>query len=88
MTFDVHAVSAGAFEDWHTKHANSGQSLTESHLRELTKPSVMSAPMYMSLPDKDIYNTIIMKYMMQGSTSEDDSATMDNMSGMDHGSGH
>ncbi len=38
MTFEVNAVSEQAFNDWTTKHAKSGHSLTESHLAELTKP--------------------------------------------------
>lgn len=66
MVFDVHAVSEDEFERWHTSHAASGHVLNEHHLAELSEPSVLSAPMYMSLADKNLYNTIIMKYMGHG----------------------
>ena len=85
MTFAVHAVNQDEFSAWHKKHATSGHELNEMHLAELSKPSIISEPMYMSLPNADIYDTIIMKYM--GGGMPEDGATMEDMSGMDMSGG-
>ena len=85
MTFAVHAVNQDEFSAWHKKHAASGHELNEMHLAELSKPSIISEPMYMSLPNADIYDTVIMKYM--GGGMSDDGATMEDMSGMDMSGG-
>lgn len=85
MTFAVHAVNQDEFSAWHKKHAASGHELNEMHLAELSKPNIISEPMYMSLPNADIYDTIIMKYM--GGGMSDDGATMEDMSGMDMSGG-
>lgn len=69
MVFDTHAVDEAEFEAWHKAHAASGHVLDQHHLAELTKPGVLSAPMYMRLEDKNLYNTIIMKYMGHGGSS-------------------
>ncbi len=66
MVFDVNAVSEDEFSSWHNGHAQSGHVLDERHLAELTEPSIISAPMYMRLEDKQLYDTIIAKYMLHG----------------------
>ncbi len=87
MTFDVHAVSDGAFADWQTKHASSGHVLNAMHFEELAKPSMISEPMYMRLESKDLYTSVVMKYMQEHSSAEaaDHDATMNTMnhSGME-----
>lgn len=72
MEFDVNAVSEDEFASWHKKHSESGHELNAHHLTELTEPSVLNAPMYMRLADKDIYDTIIAKYMMHGGHEKHD----------------
>lgn len=66
MTFDVHSVDEDDFRQWHQRHATSSHTLDQQHLAELTEPGVVAEPMYMRLADKNLYNTIIMKYMGHG----------------------
>lgn len=63
MTFDVKSVSDNEFTKWTNTHASSGHILNEVHLKELSQPSLVSAPMYMKLADKNLYESVIMKYM-------------------------
>ena len=81
MVADVHAVPEDEFAEWHESHAASAHVLNEHHLTELAEPGVLSAPMYMSLADKNLYNTVIMKYMGHGGH---DSGGMSEHSGGSH----
>lgn len=86
MIFDVNAVNQSDFAAWRMQHSMSKIALTEAQLAGLTQPGVMDEPVYMSLPDTKIYDTVIMKYMGHGAMS-DDSATMEDMSGMEMSEG-
>lgn len=70
MVFDTNVVSEDRFEEWYNQHADSGHSLDKQHLAELTEPGLISAPMYMSLADDNLYNSVVMKYMGHGSSSD------------------
>lgn len=82
MTFDVKAVSDDEFTSWTKKHSQSGHVLNDSHLRELSKPSTVSSPMYMRLDDSELYDSVIMKYM--GHDSKQDSSNSEPLHHGDH----
>lgn len=85
MKFRVNVVSSEEFTRWHETNAKSGHVLNEMHFSELQKPNLVPTPMYMSLEDKDLYETIVARYM-HGMSSKDDTKSddMDSKGTMDH----
>lgn len=80
MTFDVNAVNDTTFATWSDGRAKSSDVLTLARLEELSQPGVPEEPLYLKLDDKNIYDSVIAKYMNHGSdTGEADHATMESM---------
>ena len=63
MVFDVNVVDDSQFEQWHSEISKSSTSLDKSMMKKLTQQSIEEQPVYMKLTDKNIYSSVIMKYM-------------------------
>lgn len=86
MKFIARASSQTDFEAWVDKARESPNALNHATYAELTKPSENNpVSTYNSVSD-DLFDSIIMKYMMQSDTPVDGShhETMDNDTAMDH----
>lgn len=74
MTFTVRAGSEEEFGAWVTDAVGSSKELSTESYKELAKPSQNVAPEQFRLRTQDLYDTVIMKYMMpeetHGNTSE------------------
>jgi cytochrome o ubiquinol oxidase subunit 2 len=76
MTFNTHAVSSDEFNQWvNSVKATYPQQLSQDEYNQLVKPSEYVQPKYYGSIDDELYNNIIMKFMMP---------SMDNMQGMGH----
>jgi len=64
MTFNVKAVSDSGFDNWMGKAEISPTHLGSSSYTTLAKPGVQKSPTYYSSVDQNLYDTIVMKYMM------------------------
>ncbi len=81
MKFIARASSQAAFEQWIQSVKHSPQNLTESNYTSLSQPSEYNPPAYYAAVEKNLYNKIVMKYMMpQPSTPI--SPVMQNMDNM------
>ena len=67
MKFNAEAVSEGNFADWVAKVKASPKTLSHADYTQLAEPDdhLVPATYYASLP-KDLYDTVVMKYMMPG----------------------
>lgn len=90
MTFTAEVMPEVDFASWTLtapeKAMKAGDMIDESTYKMLAKPSVISQPQTYHLMDKNLYSTIMMKYMGHGqsdSTHSSDSHDHD-MSTMDH----
>jgi len=73
MTFTAKSTSQTDFDQWVTSVRQGQHYLTQDEYAKLAKPSQNNAPAYYTLGEPDLYNEIMMKYMMPAS---------DNMAGM------
>jgi cytochrome o ubiquinol oxidase subunit 2 len=64
MVFTAVAESEEDFEKWVEETKNSGASLTLANYQELKEPSVCKSPLFYQLDQEDLYESIVMKYMM------------------------
>lgn len=64
MNFQTHARSSADFKDWVNKVKQSPQSLSPSAYQALAKPSQPKAPMYFANSQPNLYNSIVLKYML------------------------
>ena len=80
MTFDARSVSAGDFDAWVDQVKQSSSTLDGDSYAALAQPSTYVPPAYYGSVVGDLYDTIIMNYMMPSSTM------MPGMPGMDMGS--
>lgn len=64
MTFTVRAGSDQEFDAWVWNAAKTSQSLTHDSYSELAKPSENVKPAQYKLAEQDLYDTVVMKYMM------------------------
>lgn len=80
MKFDVNAVNDKTFDIWVEGRSKSDDVLSQTRLEELTEPGVPDTALYLRLEDKDIYDSVIAKYMSHGSPmSEGSHGTMEHM---------
>lgn len=81
MRFVAKAVSQTDFDSWVTSVKKSSTSLTSSEYEQLIKPSENNPRILYSSADKNLYNNIVVKYMMPQTQSTDDH--QNSMPGMD-----
>lgn len=62
MKFKVKSVSSQDFREWTSLHSGSMHTLDRVHFDELASPGTISAPMYMSLKEPDIFDYALSKY--------------------------
>jgi len=85
MKFIARATSQSNFNQWLASVKQSSDILNSSAYDDLAKPSENNSTVLYSSVDKNLYNSVMMKYMMPQSempTTANSSSTM-NMSGMD-----
>ena len=70
MRFTTKASSREDFESWVRTTKQTPKALSRAEYTELAEPEGNIAPMYYRTFDKDLYDTIIMKYMEPGAQSE------------------
>lgn len=63
MDFSVPVVSKSDFKNWSEKALKSPNMMDEATYTSLAKPSVVAEPKTYMLMDKELYDTILMKYM-------------------------
>jgi len=66
MDFRVRATPQDEFDSWVQGIQHSNQPLTQTAYQQLAKPSMNVAPAFYTLPDKGLYDTVVMKYMAPG----------------------
>jgi cytochrome o ubiquinol oxidase subunit 2 len=83
MNFMAKSRTKADFDAWvqQTKHLDTG--LDEATYKTLAEPDVKERPLYYSLKDVDLYDKIIMKYMMPPVKNDDSHETHHDMH-MDH----
>lgn len=70
MTFVTKATSRADFDGWvHSIHGK-GETLTQKTYDSLARPNVLDAPRTYSLQDTELYDRVVMKYMMPADASE------------------
>lgn len=87
MNFIVHSVSDDTYTKWLTTTQNSSNILDESRYSTLAKPGVEKQASAYKLTNKDLYDTILMKYMTPTKkTTPSDKKSIDTTpsSAMDH----
>lgn len=89
MTFTAKVMPEVDFTSWTLtapeKAMKAGDMIDESTYKMLAKPSIIAKPQTYHLMDKELYNTIVMKYMGHGQSSSTHSGESHDMSTMDHG---
>lgn len=68
MHFTAHAATSADFATWVQKTQQSTKSLDETSYNQLAKPAAVKAPLFYKLSDQNLYDTIVMKYMMPAPT--------------------
>ena len=76
MTFTAKSVTQGNFDAWVERVKKSPQALTTGTFNDLNQPSQNVPPEYFSSTQKDLYTTIVMKYMAHPSPPSDHSDYM------------
>jgi cytochrome o ubiquinol oxidase subunit II len=71
MNFTVRASSQQEFDQWTEDIRQSSPGLDSITYGELAKPGATDQPTFYSLADPDLYDKIIMKYMMPPSSQQD-----------------
>ena len=64
MNFITHVSSQKEFDQWVKRVQKSPQKLTLKKYDDLAKPTQYDAPQYFSAPANDLFNTVIMRFMM------------------------
>jgi cytochrome o ubiquinol oxidase subunit 2 len=64
MNFTAKATSKKEFDNWIRTVGNSTTNLSMDEYTLLSRPSKAEKPLYYASADKDLYDTVIMKYMM------------------------
>lgn len=85
MKFNVYAKSTSDFNTWVATARNVKSTMNTQTLDQISKPSLMKETVYV-LGDKDLYNTVVMKYMkgmMPDSNSQSTSTKSTGMSDME-----
>jgi cytochrome o ubiquinol oxidase subunit 2 len=83
MTFLAKSTSQDDFNTWVTSVQNSSNTLSMDAYNALAMPSEDNPPAYYSSYDKDLYGSILMKYMVPMSSTSTETSTMPaNMPGM------
>jgi cytochrome o ubiquinol oxidase subunit 2 len=77
MTFNLKAVPDDGFKLWTQALRRSPEKLTATNYAALARPSNYTTPSYYAAVDQDLYDTIVMKYMMPmgGNTHQNSGAT-------------
>lgn len=76
MNFTAKAVSQNDFNAWTRAVKESPKSLDMASYTELAKPDEAKEPIYYSLTDNDLYDTIVMKYMGHDHSSTGEPSTL------------
>ncbi len=74
MNFVAKASSAAAFKQWVNKVKRSPDSLNVTNYKRLAEPNVVNKVTYYSTEQADLFNRVLMKYMMPGMQSMDESS--------------
>jgi cytochrome o ubiquinol oxidase subunit II len=82
MTFTARVRSDIAFNDWVSGIKKSSGGLDRTSYEELAKPGTNKEPMYYTLKDSALYDSIMMKYMAPSGSHSGEIAPMD-MPGME-----
>lgn len=72
MTFTVKAMEASSFEGWVKNAQNNTKVLDQASYESLAKPGTTKSPEYFILKKPDLYDNIVMKYMMPGHNQKND----------------
>jgi len=75
MHFTARAVTPADFDTWVHTTQQLTKSLDETSYNELAKPASVKAPLFYKLSDQNLYDTIVMKYMMPAPTNSAPKAT-------------
>lgn len=75
MTFTVKAMEASNFEGWVKNAQNNTKALDQASYESLAKPGTTKSPEYFILKKPDLYDSIVMKYMMPGHGQKNDMHT-------------
>lgn len=87
MTFTARASSMSGFNAWVHTVQQSPQRLDQAAYSALARPSENNPPAYYTLQAKDLYNQVMMKYMMPMGSSSSSAGTGQDMAGMDMSGG-
>lgn len=88
MNFTAKAVSQNDFNTWTRAVKDSPNGLDMNSYAELAKPGETKEPVYYSLKDNDLYDTIVMKYMGHDHTSSQEPATPNEAGKTEHSHDH
>lgn len=83
MTFTAHVTSRQAFDAWAQSASHSLEAMDALSYQTLAKPSKADTPKTYRLGQDDLYDTILMKYMMPETQNKNQSSPSMNMKGMD-----
>lgn len=70
MTFTARAVAPAEFGKWVSARQGSSEKLDMAAYEKLAEPSTRKEPVFYQLADPDLYDKIVMKYMMPGHDTE------------------
>lgn len=80
MKFKAKATTKDDFEAWVRSAKNSGNDLTLESYNQLARPAIAKQPKLYDLKENNLYDTIVMKYMMPHDESSD--GPMSHLEGM------
>ena len=83
MNFMVHSSNKADFEAWVQQTKSSSTTLDASTYAQLAKPAIAAKPSFFKLDGADLYDTIVMKYMMPEAQMQMDHSHMESMSDME-----
>jgi len=84
MNFVVQSTSPENFEEWLRQVRQTTSPLDLETYKELAKPSKYNPPAYYSSAQKNLYDTVVMKYMSPGSELAKDGSTTDTHDVINH----
>lgn len=84
MKFTTRALSSDDFADWLKKAKQTTKVMNENAYRELAKPSEKNDEAVYVLKDKELYHTVVMKYMMPSKQVDTTKSETTETTKMDH----
>lgn len=83
MAFTARSASRADFDAWVQSAKKTGSGLDADSYEKLAKPGTEKQPLFYRLDDSQLYNKIIMKYMVDRPIEKGHDHTMKNMPGME-----